>query len=260
MELKPSQNNEEAHGIVNVLQLSGGLEDSFNMIENKIPPVLRQYTLADKTLLINIDSDRLVVLYDGRRFVLLPQYYNAQTRGLCGAMTTDVQDDYITPYGLVFTAQEYGASYSLNDKKDIESIRVLHQQIMINAHQPRIHETHVLRADKEWIDSMKLKKMKPRTVRSHLNHLEQCQKSSEHQFYEEHGQICITKQKLSYCTAACKKPHHQSKAIQVVCRSETDEDFKNYMQQINQGQTPEMYFKDSDKVHFKNFRVAVSCL
>ncbi|CAH0697615.1 unnamed protein product [Spodoptera exigua] len=118
--------------------------------EDKEVPLLQIYTLADGVKVFNINNGAIRLVYDSQRLVVFTDEHRKTTRGLCGQDSTQIRDDYMTPYGLVDLPEHYGASFSLegegSDPKTVE----LKKEAKLKAYQPVTKYTNILRSDDEW--------------------------------------------------------------------------------------------------------------
>ncbi|KAJ8707493.1 hypothetical protein PYW08_010745 [Mythimna loreyi] len=112
--------------------------------------ILEYYTLAEGVQVFKINDEAIRILYDGQRLVIFTSDYRSTTRGICGQSSSQISDDYLTPYGLVDLPDLYGASFSLDgefsDPKTVE----LKKEAKLKAYQPVTKYTNILRSDTEW--------------------------------------------------------------------------------------------------------------
>lgn len=127
-------------------------EGTLTMYWNDIDeiPLLQYYILADGIMVFNINNGALRVMYDSQRLVIFTDDHRSSTRGICGQSTSQVRDDYMTPWGLVDRPEYYGASFSLDgefsDPKTVE----LKKEAKLKAYQPVTKSTNILHCDSEW--------------------------------------------------------------------------------------------------------------
>lgn len=113
-------------------------------------PLLEYYTIADGVQVFLINNEAIRVEYDSQRLVIFTAAHRGTTRGICGQSSSEINDDYKTPYGLVDLPELYGASFSLDgefsDPKTVE----LKKEAKLKAYQPVTKYTNILRSDAEW--------------------------------------------------------------------------------------------------------------
>ncbi|KAJ8705337.1 hypothetical protein PYW07_011164 [Mythimna separata] len=111
---------------------------------------MQYYKLADGVLMFNFNGGALRLVYDGYRLAIFTSGSRSTTRGICGQSSSEIRDDYLTPYGVVDLPDLYGASFSLDgefsDPKTVE----LKMQAKQKAYQPVTKYTNILRSDTEW--------------------------------------------------------------------------------------------------------------
>ncbi|CAH2060949.1 unnamed protein product, partial [Iphiclides podalirius] len=263
IEVKPAPEGSQKHQVkvnTNAKKVSeGDLTIYWDDEEEK--PVLQYYTESDGSLLLNIREDRLRVMYDGRRSVVLNKDSRNSTRGVCGQMSGDRRDDYLTPNGLVDEPQHYGASYALESENSDPQTKQLKEQAKEKAYAPENHYTTILRSDEEWKNAMQASSEEDwgsQSVyrsRSYSKLRGLCKLQQQVQYYENHGEICITTSPLNACQSQCSGDGYKVQATQVVCRPKLDAQFQTYRNQIQQGQNP----KVTGVPQNKQYRVPSSC-
>ncbi|KAJ8707492.1 hypothetical protein PYW08_010744 [Mythimna loreyi] len=126
----------------------GPLTLYWNDAENT--PLLQYYNLADGVLVFNINDAALRLVYDGLRLAIFTSDHRTTTRGLCGQSSTQIRDDYMTPYGLVDLPDLYGASFSLDGEFSDPRTAELKKEAKLKAYQPVTKYTNIFRSDAEW--------------------------------------------------------------------------------------------------------------
>lgn len=224
-------------------------------------PMLQYYSESDGSLLLNIREDKLRVMYDGQRSVVLNKDSRNSSRGLGGRMSGDRRDDYLTPNGLVDEPQYYGASYALNSENSDPNTSQLKEQAKEKAYAPENRYTTILRSDDEWKNAMQSSSNEDwgsQTVyrsRSYTKQRGPCKLQQQVQYYENQGEICITTSPLNACQSQCSGDGYKVQAAQVVCKPKLDAEFQTYRNQIQQGQNP----KVTGVPQNKQYRVPSSC-
>lgn len=223
-------------------------------------PLLQYYIQSEGVLMLNIRDDRLRAMYDGQRLVLTTQDYRTTTRGICGQNSGEPRDDYQTPYGLVDQPEHYGASFALDVEDSDPKTQSLKMEAQQKAYQPTPKYTAILRSDEEWNKATQPRDREWESqnvyrTRSYLKKRGHCQLQQQVQYYENHGEICITTIPLPSCPSHCRGEGYKVQAAQTICRSKTDQQFRNYRSQIHQGQNPEV----SGVPKVEQFRVPTSC-
>ncbi|CAH1643963.1 unnamed protein product [Spodoptera littoralis] len=101
--------------ITNATRLSSsGVATYWNYVTNA--PLLEYYTIAEDIEFFSINNGQVRFLYDNHRLVIFTDDHRSSTWGLCGQSTSQISDDYITPYGVVYLPNYYGASFSLEEE------------------------------------------------------------------------------------------------------------------------------------------------
>lgn len=225
-------------------------------------PFLEYYTQPDGVLILNIREDRLRAMYDGQRLVVLANDYRNDTRGICGYMNGEPHDDYMTPNGLVDRPEHYGASYALNVEYSDPQTQQLQSQAKEVAYQRRYKKTNILRSDKNWQESMDVSSSEEDREsdnvyrsRGYSKQVGSCQLQQQVQYYENHGEICISIAPMNACHSRCQGKGYSVKSYQVVCRPKLDQQFQEYRNQIHQGHNP----KVNGATELKQYRVPSSC-
>lgn len=225
-------------------------------------PLLEYYTQPDGVLILNIREDRLRAMYDGQRLVVLAKNNRNNTKGICGSMSGEPRDDYMTPNGLVDRPEHYGASYALNVENSDLLTQKLHSQAKEVAYPRRFINTNILRSDKNWQKSMddsssEEDRQSENVYRSrgYSKQLGSCQLQQQVQYDENHSEICITTAPLNACQSHCQGKGYSIMSAQVVCRPKLDQKFQEYRNQIRRGQNP----KVNGATEMKQYRVPSSC-
>ncbi|CAH0697616.1 unnamed protein product [Spodoptera exigua] len=113
-------------------------------------PLLEYYTIAEDIEFFSINNGRLRFMYDNHRLIIFTDDHRSSTWGLCGQSTSQISDDYMTPYGLVYLPNYYGASFSLEEEFSDPSTVELKKEAKLKAYQPVTKYTNILRSDDEW--------------------------------------------------------------------------------------------------------------
>ncbi|KAH9643934.1 hypothetical protein HF086_016484, partial [Spodoptera exigua] len=113
-------------------------------------PLLEYYTIAEDIEFFSINNGRLRFMYDNHRLIIFTDDHRSSTWGLCGQSTSQISDDYMTPYGLVYLPNYYGASFSLEEEFTDPSTVELKKEAKLKAYQPVTKYTNILRSDDEW--------------------------------------------------------------------------------------------------------------
>lgn len=228
--------------------------------DNEDYPFLQYYTKPDGVLMLSIRENRLKVMYDGQKFVVLTRHHRNNTRGICGYMSGEPRDDYLTPLGLVDLPEHYGASYALNDENSDPQTQQLHEQVKQVAYPRRYRYTAVERLISNWpsMEASSEENWGSQNVyraRGYSKQTGPCALRKQVQFYENHGEICITTTPLDSCSAHCSGDGYKVRPAQVVCRPKLDQDFQQYKNQIRQAQNPQV----SGVPQIRQYRVPTSC-
>lgn len=268
IEIKPTEHNKQQeskkHDVkvkTNSKKVSDGVLTTY-WDEDDNAPLLEYYTQQDGVLILNIREDRLRAMYDGQRLVVLAKNNRNNTRGICGYMSGEPLDDYMTPNGLVDRSDHYGASYSLNVENSDYQTQQLQSQAKEVAYQRKFKNTNVLRSDKYWqkamFDSSSQEDRQSENVyrsRGYSKKPGTCQMQQQVQYYENHGEICITTTPMNACQSHCQGNGYSVKSVQVVCRPKLDQQFQEYRNQILQGSNP----KVNGPTEMKQYRIPSSC-
>lgn len=246
-------------------QVSTGAVNSYYWSQNQ--PAVVYYALPDGVMVVNIDNDKVRALYDGQRLVIYANENRHSTRGICGRMTAEPKDDYLTPYGYVDNANQYAASYALNQKHNVPETDLLQKQAKQNAYQPEKQYTSIVHSDKNW-SQYKQEKQGSSTeeksgsqsvfrVRSYKREVGECELHEQVQYFDNHGEICITLQPMPSCSSQCHGENYSKRSVQVACRPNTDQEFQNYRDQIRQGHNPQV--PENGESQMWRFRVPSIC-
>lgn len=268
IEIKPTEYNKQQeskkHDVkvkTNSKKVSDGVLTTY-WDEDDNAPLLEYYTQQDGVLILNIREDQLRAMYDGQRLVVLAKNNRNTTRGICGYMSGEPLDDYMTPNGLVDRSDHYGASYSLNVENSDYQTQQLQSQAKEVAYQRKFKNTNILRSDKYWqkamFDSSSQEDRQSENVyrsRGYSKKSGTCQMQQQVQYYENHGEICITTTPMNACQSHCQGNGYSVKSVQVVCRPKLDQQFQEYRNQIRQGSNP----KVNGRTEMKQYRIPSSC-
>ncbi|XP_053619274.1 vitellogenin-like [Plodia interpunctella] len=229
-------------------------------------PLVQYYTGADGVLQVFMKEDRLRAMFDGQRLVLLSSEERNNNRGICGYMSGSPRYDYLTPYGVVDEPQQYAASYTLKDQSDpkTEQFKVEAQK---QAYQLKNKYTVILRTDDEWSDMMHSHSSSSSSKdsthfknvyrsRSYLKEDNECQVQQQVQYYENHGEICISNAPVPACQSHCRGTEYKVQYVQVICRPKIDQLYISYRDMIRQGGNP----KVDGETQIKHYRVPTSCV
>lgn len=224
-------------------------------------PLLQYYTGSDGVLMLAIRENRLRVMFDGQHLVVLASEPRKQTRGLCGYMTSTPRQDYITPYGIVDKPEYYGATYALKDNID-QKTQQLQEQAKQAAYPYKKQYAPILRSDREWAAAMESSSSEEETsshnvyrARSYLKQRGECKVQQQVQYYENHGEICISTTPVPSCQSHCRGLEYTIQPVQVVCRPKIDQQHVAYRNQIRQGLNPSV----SGVPQLKQYRVPTAC-
>lgn len=237
----------------------GDLNMYWDDVSNK--HLLKYYTRNDGVLVLSIDQSRVRVVYDGQRLVVLSNVHRNTAWGICGRMSGEPRDDYETPYGLVDKPELYAASFALNDDNSDPKTQELQTMAKQQAYQRKNKYTSILRSDIEWYNNMQSsseENWSGQTVyrsRSYLKQRLACQLQQQVQYYENHGEICITTTRLPACQSHCKGEGYKVQPVQVTCRPKLDQQYWVLRDQIRQGQNPQV----SGVPQLKQYKVPTAC-
>ncbi|CAG5058253.1 unnamed protein product [Parnassius apollo] len=265
VEIKPVPAGSQKHQVkvtTNTKKVSEGSLIIYWDDEEEVP-FLQYFTDSDGVLWVNIREDRLRIMYDGVRSVVLNKESRNSARGLCGQMSGDRRNDYFTPNGIVDKPEHFGASYALDDESSDPKTKQLKEQAKEKAYEPENHYTTILRSDQEWKNAMQSKSSYEENwgsqvvyrSRSYQKFSGPCKLQQQVQYYENHGEICITIHPLNACQSSCSGDGYKVQATQVVCRPKLDQQFRAYRDQIRQGQNPQVTGVPQNK----QYRVPSSC-
>nr|ALN38805.1 vitellogenin [Cadra cautella] len=230
-------------------------------------PLVQYYTGADGVLMVFIKEDRLRAMFDGQRLVLLSSEERNNNRGICGYMSGSLRYDYLTPYGIVDEPQQYAASYTLKEQRDPKTEQLL-VEAQKQAYQPKNEYTAILRSDEEWTNmihshssssSSSEESTHSKNVyrsRSYLKERSECKVQQQVQYYENHGEICISNTPVPACQSHCRGSSYQVQSVQVICRPKIDQQYISYRNMIREGENP----KVEGQTQIKQFRVPTLCV
>ncbi|KAG6446639.1 hypothetical protein O3G_MSEX004534 [Manduca sexta] len=262
IEIKPDPEGKNNHKVdvkTNAKKVSEG-ELTTYWDDAREQPLL-EYHSKHQVLELNIANDKVRVMYDGQRLVVLASENRKSARGICGPMTGEPRDDYQTPDGLVDQPELYGASFTLSDENADPKTQELKNKAKTQAYQPQTKYTAILHSDDEWnqkdessmeneYDSDAVYKS-----RSYNKKKGPCQVEHQVQYYENHGEICISTGKLPACQSHCVGGAYKIQPVQVSCRPKFDQQYRALRDQIKQGQNPQV----SGMSKSKQFKVPISC-
>ncbi|KAL4712509.1 hypothetical protein ACJJTC_007525 [Scirpophaga incertulas] len=220
------------------------------------------FYLPDGVVIIKINKMRLHLVYDGQRVVVLVHDNRNNIEGLCGHLTGDIRDDYLTPYGLVNKPEHYGASYALIES-NVDSITAeLKNQAKQVAYPPRTGYSIILPYNEEYNTKVVSSQSKHENhnayrTRSWVDHDVMCQVHEQVQYYENDREICITNIRLPACSSRCRGERYTVTAAEVICGSKLDKKFQEYKKQILGGQNPTVH--GTPKEELGQFRVPTAC-
>ncbi|XP_026731130.1 vitellogenin-like [Trichoplusia ni] len=133
----------------NVDKKSEGVLTSYFDSDKEVP-ILEYYTLAEGVQIFNINEGAFRVVYDKQRLIIFTADHRSSTNGLCGQSTSQIGDDYLTPFGLVDQPAYYGAAFSLDGESSDAKTAELKKQAKLKAYQSVTKYTNILRSDAEW--------------------------------------------------------------------------------------------------------------
>ncbi|XP_047037415.1 vitellogenin-like [Helicoverpa zea] len=116
-------------------------------------PLVEYYSIRggfDEIQVFSINNGAIRLIFDDHRLVIFTDDHRSTTRGLCGQSSTEIRDDYITPFGLVDSPQLYGASFALDGDHADPKTEELKKEAKLKAYQPVTKYTSILRSDAEW--------------------------------------------------------------------------------------------------------------
>ncbi|XP_075987438.1 vitellogenin-like [Anticarsia gemmatalis] len=113
-------------------------------------PLLEYYSLAEGIKVFSLHNGRVRIIYDGQRLIIFTDDHRKTTRGVCGQSTTQISDDYMTPWGLVDLPEHYGAAFSLEGEFSDPKTVALKNAAKLKAYQPFTKFTKILHSDAEW--------------------------------------------------------------------------------------------------------------
>lgn len=224
-------------------------------------PILEYHTEGNGALVLKIRDSRLRIMYDGMRSVVLANEKRKHTRGICGYMSGEPRDDYLTPRGLVDNPEYYGASYILIGENSEALEKERQETAKRMAYQPQRKYTTILRSDEDWKTQMYLSAEDEwgsqiiYRARNYLKEKKPCEVRPQVQYYENQGEICITTAPLPSCQSHCTGVDYKIQPAEVVCKSKFDLDFRAVRDQIRLGQNP----KVSGVPQNAQYRIPASC-
>lgn len=225
-------------------------------------PLLQYYTQPDGVMMLNIREDRLRIMYDGQRLVVLARHNRNNTRGICGFMSGEPSDDYLTPQGLLVNLPaHFAASYALNDENSEPQTLQMQNDARKSMYPRQYRSTQILHSDNEWkkdVEESSVENWGSQNVyrtRSYLKLRGECKVQQQVQYYQNQGEICITTTPLDACQSHCRGQGYKIHAAQVVCRSNLDSSFQLLRNQIQKGQNPQV----SGVPQIRQYRVPSTC-
>lgn len=224
-------------------------------------PMLEYHTEDNGVLIIKIRENQLRIMYDGLRLVFITNWNRNNNRGICGYMSGEPRDDYLSPNGLLDKPELYAASYILIDDDSDSKEKELNAQAKEKAYQPKKTFTVILRSDEDWQNNLRRtseEEWGSQTIylsRNYEKSKKPCEVRPQVQYYENHDEICITMEPLPACQKQCTGSDYSFHAAQVVCRPKLDTQFRSYRDQILQGKNP----KVSGVPRIAEYRVPGSC-
>ncbi|CAB3258668.1 unnamed protein product [Arctia plantaginis] len=117
-------------------------------------PLLEYYSLGIDLYVFDIQNKNIRLVYDKHRLVVFTDEYYGSTMGICGQSSTEIRDDYMTPYGIVDLPEHYGASFSLEDEFSHPKTVALKKEAKLKAYQPVTKYTGILHSDDDWIKAV----------------------------------------------------------------------------------------------------------
>ncbi|XP_045456674.1 vitellogenin-like [Melitaea cinxia] len=225
-------------------------------------PMLEYHTEDNGILIIKIRENQLRVMYDGSRLVFITNWNRNNNRGICGYMSGEPRDDYLSPNGLLDKPELYAASYILIDGDSDSKEKELNAQAKKMAYQPKRKYTVFSRSDQGLQNDMPMESgeewasEKTYTSRNYLKTTLTCEVMRESQFYENRDEICITMRPLPACQSQCAGSEYRLQRVPVMCGPKLDKMFILYRDQILQGQSPRVR---TGELKTAQFRVPGSC-
>ncbi|XP_063370028.1 vitellogenin-like [Cydia amplana] len=235
-------------------------EGDFTMYwdEAKDAPLLYYYN-TDGAWMFVIGNDRLRGIYDGQRLVIWASNNRNNIRGVCGYMSGEPRDDYLTQYGIVDKPELYAAAYALNTENADSHTQQLSKQVREQAYKPHYHYTSILRSDDQWRQEMESSDEDRSNIvyrtRSFQKQQGPCHMEKQVQYYQTDKEICISTVQVPACEKHCRGLNYQVRPVQVVCRPAVDSQFQNYRNQIQRGENPQV----SGQEQAAQYRVPSSC-
>lgn len=260
IEIQPAPATANSRAVVKVASNSQKVSEgpiTMYWDEQTQSPVMHYYTQTDGVLMLHIKDLR--AMYDGQRLVIYASENKNNTRGLCGRMSGEPRDDYLTPYGIVDKPEHYGAAFALDDEANDSQTQALKEEAKSVAYRPRKVHTRVLRPDPEWqadqLQADESQSWQNIYRAKSYRHDGPCQVDQQVQTYENAGEICITTTPLAACSKKCRGEGYQIKPAQVVCKPWVDVEFQQYRDQIRRGENPQI----SGVPKVVQFRVPDAC-
>ncbi|XP_032524894.2 vitellogenin-like [Danaus plexippus] len=263
MEVQPAPDTQQKHSVqvkTNAKKVSEGeLTTYWDDVNDS--PLLEYYSTGDNVLMIKLRENRLRIVYDGERSVVLSRDNRKNIRGICGRMSGDPRDDYLTPSGLVDKPEYYGASYALIEDENDPRTQELQSEAKRKAYEPRKQYTTILQSDNKWQSAMLSSSEDDwdsqivYRARNYGKSKGKCKVVPQVQYYENQSQICITTSSLPSCQSSCSGGSYKIQSTQVVCRSKLDSQFQSYRDEIKLGKSP----KVSGEPRTVDYRVPSSC-
>lgn len=224
-------------------------------------PILEYHTEGNGALVLKIRDSRLRIMYDGMRSVVLANEKRKNTRGICGYMSGEPRDDYLTPNGLVDNPELYGASYVLISENSEPQEKERQEKAKRVAYQPQRRYTTILRSDENWKNQMQLSSKEELgsqiiyRARNYLKEKKPCELRPQVQYYENQEDICISTAPLPSCQSHCSGVDYKIQPAEVVCKSKFDVEFRAIRDQIRLGQNPKVAGPSQNA----QYRIPASC-
>ncbi|XP_063630311.1 vitellogenin-like [Cydia splendana] len=260
MEVQPAASLNLKEGLkvtTNAKKVSDG---DFTMYwDEAIDAPLLYYYNTDGAWMFVIGDDRLRGIYDGQRLVIWASKNRNTIRGVCGYMSGEPRDDYLTQYGIVDKPELYAAAFALNTENADSHTQQLSNQVREQAYKPLYHFTSILRSDDKWRQEMESSDEDRSNIvyraRSFQKQQGPCHMEKQVQYYQTDKEICISTVQVPACEKHCRGLNYQVRPVQVVCRPATDPQFQNYRNQIQRGENPQV----SGQQQAAQYRVPSSC-
>lgn len=113
-------------------------------------PLLEYYKLGKDVYVFDIHDKNIRLVYDKHRLMIFTEEYYDSTMGICGQSSSEIRNDYITPFGIVDLPGHYGASFSLDDESSDPKTVALKKETKLKAYQPVTKYTSILHSGGDW--------------------------------------------------------------------------------------------------------------